>query len=379
MTNHPIRVLLVEGDDDDALQLEGLLHAIVGLEVDAKRCKNLKEARSEVSADTFDLILLNLEQAEGRGLAILQKLQDATKELLPVIATSAHNDLQLGEEILKRGAIDFLPKDNYTAQNVAQAVRFGLQRWRQVVEAEKARSSLKSFAHAAAHDLRSPVHSIHSFAEMLEAEISGSHLSADAKEYLDFIKSSSAHTLKLISGLLDFSLIGNQAVYLDRAPLGRAASEVVQNMTATIEKRHATVAIDELPEAMADYQLVGHVLQNLIGNGIKYNQRENPSIRISAEEGARWVTVTVTDNGMGIDEKFRERIFEPFKRLHAYNEIEGTGLGLAICKRIIDGHGGRIWVESAPGGGSSFRFTLPTCPKLSSPAPTVQAEKATRD
>jgi light-regulated signal transduction histidine kinase (bacteriophytochrome) len=167
----------------------------------------------------------------------------------------------------------------------------------------------------------------------------------------------------LINDLLEFSRVTTRAEEPEPTDSELVLNQVLSNLELYIKENKATVSYDSLPEIMADSTQLAQVFQNLVANGIKFHSEEAPKIHISAERKASEWVFSVKDNGIGIDPQYSERIFEVFKRLHNKEEYPGTGIGLAICKKIVERHGGRIWVESELGKGSTFYFTLPINPR----------------
>jgi len=163
----------------------------------------------------------------------------------------------------------------------------------------------------------------------------------------------------LIKDLLDYSQVGTKAKSFESTDCLSAIDRAVFNLQAAIKESSAMITHDTLPSVMADSSQLIRLFQNLIGNAIKFRSKEAPKIHISAKKlGGKWV-FSIKDNGIGIDPKFANRIFVTFQRLHGGKEYPGTGIGLATCKKIVERHGGRIWVESEPGKGSIFYFTIP--------------------
>jgi chemotaxis family two-component system sensor kinase Cph1 len=163
----------------------------------------------------------------------------------------------------------------------------------------------------------------------------------------------------LINDLLAYSRVGTRAGELAPTDAGEALRHALANLEASIRETAAEIAHGQLPTVSADGTQLVHLFQNLVGNALKFRGASPPKIRVDAcREEDHWLFF-VRDNGIGMDPEYRDRIFLIFQRLHARNEYPGTGIGLAICKKIVDRHGGRIWVESQPGQGSTFYFTLP--------------------
>jgi light-regulated signal transduction histidine kinase (bacteriophytochrome) len=164
---------------------------------------------------------------------------------------------------------------------------------------------------------------------------------------------------RLINDLLAYSRVGTRGKPLEPTDCHTMLGQAIANLSMVIEENHAIVTSDELPTVMADASQMVQLFQNLVGNAIKFRDEELPRIHVSAlEKGNEWV-FSVKDNGIGIDPQFSERIFVAFQRLHSREKYPGTGIGLAICNKIVDRHGGKIWIESELGKGSTFYFTMP--------------------
>ena len=228
----------------------------------------------------------------------------------------------------------------------------------QAAELARSNADLQQFAWVSSHDLREPLRTIIAFSQLLASRYAGK-LDSEADNALEFIQASGKRMDVLIRDLLTFSRVVNtEEKPTSRIALANALDWAMANLQASLTESGAEVTRGRLCEVMADEVQVVQLLQNLLSNAIKYRGYEPPRIHVSSEVEGEYCTVRVKDNGVGIDHRYHERIFGLFKRLHG-NEIQGTGLGLAICRKIVERHGGRIWVESTPGQGSTFCFTLP--------------------
>jgi signal transduction histidine kinase len=232
-----------------------------------------------------------------------------------------------------------------------------------LVEAErdflaKTNDELKEFAYVASHDLQEPLRTITAFVELLN-EDHRSALDAEGREYLDFIGEAAARLQRLINDLLTYSRMSSGSEEITRLNLRRIVNDALENLYAALEESRARVEVDPLPEIVGQASRLVLLFQNLIGNALKFRRAGvEPMVRIRAREAANHWEVSVEDNGIGIPAEQHERIFRLFHRLHASSQYEGTGMGLAICTRIVERHGGRLWVKSEPGEGTSFHFTL---------------------
>jgi light-regulated signal transduction histidine kinase (bacteriophytochrome) len=184
-------------------------------------------------------------------------------------------------------------------------------------------------------------------------------LDADADKYIHYAVDGALRMQKLVQDLLTFSRVGRQHVALQSTDCNIVLQTALLNLEAAIREGHAVVEHGQLPVVMADSSQLAQVFQNLIGNAVKFHGAESPLVRVNAEAQAKEWVFSVADNGIGIAPEQAENVFIIFRRLHTRAEYPGNGIGLSICKKIIEQHGGRIWFESEPGHGSSFRFTLP--------------------
>ena len=229
-------------------------------------------------------------------------------------------------------------------------------------ELARSNSELEQFAYVASHDLQEPLRMIASYLQLLQRKYEGK-LDEKADKYIHFAVDGASRMQSLINDLLDFSRVTTKAKEFEPTNCEEILDNVLSSLEVVIKESGATVSHDPLPEINADSTQIAQVFQNLISNAIKFRSEKPPEIRISARQEADHWLFSVKDNGIGIDPKYSERIFEVFKRLHKREEYPGTGIGLSICKKIVERHGGSIWVDSKPGKGSTFYFTLPINPE----------------
>jgi PAS domain S-box-containing protein len=228
-------------------------------------------------------------------------------------------------------------------------------------ELRRSNEELEQFAYVSSHDLQEPLRMITSYLQLLQRRYQG-NIDERADKYIHFAVDGASRMQNLINDLLEFSRVAKRACEPEPTDCEFVLNQALANLETFIEENEATVSHDHLPEVMADSTQMAQVFQNLIINGIKFHSEEAPKIQISAEKKASEWIFSVQDNGIGIDPQYSEKIFEVFKRLHKKEEYPGTGIGLAICKKIVERHGGHIWVESELGKGSTFYFTLPIKP-----------------
>ena len=225
-------------------------------------------------------------------------------------------------------------------------------------ELASSNEELEQFAYISSHDLQEPLRMITSYLQLLQRKYQG-NLDEKADKYINFAVDGAFRMQNLIIDLLEYSRVGTGDDEPENSDFEFILNKVLSDIKAVIKENNATISYDQLPEVMADSTQMAQVFQNLILNGIKFHGEEAPKIHISAEKKKNEWVFSVQDNGIGIDPQYSERIFEIFKRLNSRDRYPGTGIGLAICKKIVERHGGRIWVESESGKGSTFYFTLP--------------------
>jgi PAS domain S-box-containing protein len=224
-------------------------------------------------------------------------------------------------------------------------------------ELERSNAELEQFAYVASHDLQEPLRMVASYCQLLQRRYKGK-LDQDADEFIGYAVEGAGRMQRMINDLLTYSRVGRRAA-MARLPLAEAVAGAVANLQAAIADTGATVEAGELPVIVGDKLLLTQLLQNLVGNALKFRGEEPVRVRVEATREEAFWRIAVSDNGIGIAPEYQHKIFLIFQRLHDRGKYPGTGIGLAICKKVVEHHGGRIWVESEPGQGSRFCFTLP--------------------
>ena len=217
---------------------------------------------------------------------------------------------------------------------------------------------LEQFAYVVSHDLKEPLRMVTSYLQLLERRYKGK-LDKDAKEFIDFAKDGGKRMETLIEDLLSYSRLDTFSKRFEQVDCNAIVDGILDVLGIAIEKNRAEVTRDPLPGVIADKTQLGQVFQNLISNALKFRSKKPPAIHVGAPRVEGEWLFRISDNGIGIDPKDAERVFVIFQRLHSRDEYPGTGVGLAICKKIVEYHGGKIWIESEPGKGSTFCFTIP--------------------
>ena len=225
-------------------------------------------------------------------------------------------------------------------------------------ELKRSNAELEQFAYVASHDLQEPLRMVSSYTQLLMRRY-GDRLDGDAREFTAYIVDGATRMKQLIEDLLAYSRVGTKGKEFKPVPVEAALRRAMVNLRAAIEESGASVTYEALPVVQGDDTQIAQLFQNLIGNALKFRSASVPRIHVSCVQKSTEHEIIVADNGIGIEPQYFERIFMVFQRLHNKGEYPGTGIGLAICKKVVERHGGRIWVESMPGEGSEFHLTLP--------------------
>lgn len=226
------------------------------------------------------------------------------------------------------------------------------------MQLERSNAELEQFAYVASHDLQEPLRMITGYTNLLSKRYRGK-LDASADEFIGFAVDGAQRMRVLINDLLTYSRVGSQARQPEATDCELVLSQALAGLELAIHESGAKVTHDPLPTVDGDQVQLGQLFQNLISNALKYRNGQQPIVHIGCERRENEWLLWIRDNGIGIDPRFSEKIFVIFQRLHTREQYPGTGIGLAVCKRIVERHGGKIWVESEPGEGSTFYFTLP--------------------
>jgi len=254
--------------------------------------------------------------------------------------TTSFSSLIGGHEVLLHTAIDI------TDRKLAES---------HLIEQSR---DLEQFAYVASHDLQEPLRKLASYAQLLEMNYT-SHLDDNGKRFITYIVDGAERLQALISDLLLFSRSARDEIRMEPTDLGMVVKNVLDDLQELVQESSAKVQVGDLPVVQANAVQMGQVFQNLISNAIKFKNEGPSEIEIRTERQGDFWLISIKDNGIGFEMKYQEMIFKVFQRLHTRDRYPGTGIGLAICKRIVEKHGGKIWVKSEPGEGSTFSFTLP--------------------
>lgn len=243
-------------------------------------------------------------------------------------------------------------------RDISRAKQAEAARERLLKRLTESNTELERFAYVASHDMQEPLRMMLNFSQIVAHDYADK-LDEDGREYLKIIGDSAWRMRDMVQDLLEYARMGREGVSVGEVDMQVEINHVLENLRQLIVDSGAEIISDPLPKIHGSAVQIMRLFQNLIANAIKYQpEGQTPVIHIAAAEGGAYWQFSVTDNGMGIDEAFISQIFEPFRRLHNWETIKGSGLGLAVCKRIVENHGGQIWVESKPGEGSRFHISI---------------------
>ncbi|MFP8954733.1 PAS domain S-box protein [Natrialbaceae archaeon A-arb3/5] len=252
----------------------------------------------------------------------------------------------------------FSDEEQELIETLATLLRVHFDRREYIVELQESNERLEQFAYAASHDLQEPLRMVSSYLQLIEQRYAD-ELDEDGEEFVAYAVDGAERMRDMIDGLLKYSRVETEGDPFERVDLDTVLEDVSGDLQLSIAEHDAAITVDSLPTVEGDASQLRQVFQNLLENAIEYSGDEPPQVHITAErDGDQWV-LSVSDEGIGIDPDDDERVFEVFQRLHTHDEHAGTGIGLALCQRIIERHGGEIWVESEPGEGATFSVTLP--------------------
>ena len=288
----------------------------------------------------------------------VETLQETQMAILNILEDFSSEKLRL--EDTQRALINILDDLNQSSDELRKAHDVLELRVRErTSELARSNAELEQFAYIASHDLQEPLRMVSSYVQLLGRRYKGK-IDRDADEFINFAAEGAIRMQRLINDLLAYSRVGTRGKRFGEVNLDAALAQALENLQLVIQEKKASVTHDPLPMAFGDSGQLTQVFQNLIDNAIKFCGEAPPRVHISFRLEGTDCVCSVQDNGIGIAPEYLNRLFLLFQRLHTRQEYPGTGLGLAICKRIVERHGGNIWVESIPDEGSIFYFKIPT-------------------
>lgn len=350
------------------------LELLRNTEVQGFPCRTMNELCDEAEMGAGVLLLTEefIEFGQGERLKQILDRQPAWSDLPIIVLTTRTVSSEVAVLAMERlGNVTLLerPISMNTLISVLRTALKARRRQYQIRDylAEKERreeelsrtnKELEQFAYVSSHDLKEPLRKVSMYAQLLQVKC-GEMIDTDVRNWLDNIVNGVLRMNNLIEDLLAYTRIDRREQEHERVDLNEALKSVLSDLETAIKEKQAEILTDSLPFVTGSRIQIRQVLQNLIANAIKFHGSDTPLVHISAKADLGLAHVTVRDNGIGIDPRFAQQIFQVFSRLHNAQRYPGTGIGLAICKKIIERHGGKIWVESQEGRGSCFHFTLP--------------------
>lgn len=356
-----VRVLLVEDDPSDR---ELILHAVDngGSVVEYDVVQTAEQFTALIRKNRYDAILADYRLPGWNGMETVEILRREGLDI-PVVLVSGALGEQKAVECIKQGAADYVLKDHLarlpaSLRRVIEEKRLREENRRTQEELARSNRDLEQFAYVASHDLQEPLRMVAMYTQLLAERYQG-QLDESADKYIHYAVDGALRMQALVQDLLAFSRVGRAGTDLRKIETHEAVENALKNLQGAIQESDAKISRGDLPVIVADRTQIVQLFQNLIGNAIKFRGAHPPQIEITAErEESSW-RFSVQDNGIGIAAEHVDEVFGIFKRLHTRAEYPGNGIGLAICKKIVEQHGGTIWVESQPKKGSAFRFTIP--------------------
>jgi len=394
-----VNILLV---DDSPAKLLALESIFTGLGQNLVTARSAQEALRSLLSHDFAVIVLdvNMPGMDGFELAEMIRHRERSKHT-PIIFVSAISPTETHAfKGYALGAVDYiytpipevlrakvsvfveLFKKTEEVKRQADAIRVLNTELEQRVkertaELQRSNEELQQFVYVASHDLQEPLRSVANFVQLLAKRYQGK-LDAEADQFIGYIVEGAKRMQQLILDLLEYSRVGTREQEFAATDCEEVLKLALTSLQMAIKESGAEVTHNPLPCVLADGVQVRQLLQNLLSNALKFRSQAPPCIHIAAkQDGDQWM-FEVQDNGIGIEPQHAERIFVIFERLHTRKEYPGTGIGLAICKKIVERHGGRIWMESQPGKGSTFFFTLPQGDKAKTNNESPSQEVETR-
>jgi signal transduction histidine kinase len=390
MSEQKIKLLLIEDDPGDADLLEEILFEKDESSFILEWAQRLGEGLARLEQGGIDLVLLDLSLPDSEGFETFRRVNSQAPEL-PIVVLSGLDDERMAIKAVQQGAQDYLVKGDVDHRLLRRALQYAIERKQAEVEIyrlnaeleqrvikrtaqlEAANRALEAFAYSVSHDLRTPLRAIKGFSEII-ARRHQSSLKAEGLRYFNHIIQASSQMEQLINDLLDYSRLGQQAVRREPLPLHQLLVEVLNHLGERIQDALAQVNLpsaNDLPVINSNWTLLRQIFINLLDNAITYRRPDMPlelvigcqdKIESAGTQQIKQIIISVSDNGIGIPAKSHDSIFNIFQRLHTQEERGGTGIGLANVKKSVELLGGKVWVESIIGKGSTFYVKLPNKP-----------------
>lgn len=365
---HGLEVLIIE---DSVADSELILRELrrTGFDASGTVVRTAGEFRESLTKVLPDVILADYNLGEWRGMDALEILRQKSLQIPLILVSGALGD-ETAVECIKQGASDYVLKDKlgrlpHAINRALQEKRLRFERQeadeklsRKVEQLARSNRDLEQFAYVASHDLQEPLRMVSAYTQLLGERYRGK-LDEQADKYIHYAIDGATRMQDLIHDLLRFSRVGREEMAFQTTDCNIVVRQAINNLQASIHETASTVSCKRLPVLMANGPQLEQVFQNLISNAIKFRDGAVPFIEISAESKDNSWIFSVSDNGIGIAPEHADVIFSIFQRLHTRIEYSGNGIGLSICKKIIEQHGGKIWLGNHSGPGCTFNFSIP--------------------
>ena len=381
----------MEDNEGDERLIRELLGEQKLIRFNIEKASSLKESEGKISNNKFDVILLDLGLPDSSGLETLIKLITLFPGLATIIILTGLNDTETSLKAVNNGAQDYIIKGQVDSEILLKSIIYSFERSRlnnelktqiearkhaemeimklnseledrirsRTAQLEIVNLELEAFSHSVSHDLRAPLRHINGFAEILKEEFY-SQLPEKARTYLDTISDAAKKMNRLIDDLLNLSRTNRTQLKRSTLKMNQVLDDALSEVRPLLENRNVDFKISSLPEVSGDYNLLRMVWINLLDNAIKYTRNKREAIiQIDYKIEKKEFIFCISDNGVGFDMQYADKLFGVFQRLHAVDEFEGNGIGLSNVRRIISRHGGRTWAEAEVDKGAAFYFSLP--------------------
>lgn len=377
MNNECINVLLIEDSLGDSKLISDMLTESRDFQFSFRQASRIKTGRELLHQGKFDVVLLDLNLPDSFGVSSAATLIKDFPDI-PIVIITNHDNEEAGLNAVKLGAQDYVVKFFTDSYSLIRSVIYAIERKKlekqnkaentstddheklkaAFDELEKTKKELQELIYVISHDLREPLRTISSFSQILHKKYKDK-IDTDANTYIDFIINGTTNVQNMLDDLLAYSRITPSRTFFTEVDLKSIVDNVIKRLSSIIQDKKANVEYSELPVIQFDQYQMKELFYHLLLNSLTYTSANPPFIQIRASKTeSEWI-FSITDNGIGIEKEFYDRIFIMFQRLHTREEFAGTGMGLAICKKIVELNGGRIWLDSEPNTGSTFYFSLP--------------------
>ncbi|HZP69529.1 MAG TPA: ATP-binding protein [Pseudolabrys sp.] len=357
MTDEVLRILIV---DDDHADRRHVMHVMkeAGLPCSFVETVSLEDAVEACKQQTFEFAIVDYHLPGADGLNCISYFQARIPDM-PVVMITGRGDEIVAAQAIKAGAMDYIPKKNVQEASIRRIVKTALERAELRRRIAQQQEELEKFAAVLVHDLRAPITAVQAFARYIESGLRATSPDRDTiSDHCRGIVKAVRRMDALINTLYKYTK-ADAEITLHPVDMNQVMVDAMTDLQNTIKERRARIKCGNLPVVAGDASELTELLENLIGNSLKYCEAETPIVDVTAApDGKDTWRFAVKDNGIGISEQYRQKIFAPFERLHGTGKYDGAGLGLAICKKIVERHGGTIWCESSASQGTIFFFTL---------------------